>query len=272
MIESIRKCALPRIKTLSSLLLILLIVTGCDSEQPVDTSMQDCYNHYKAESYKVAIETCGAASEQGYSQANWLLAQIYRFGLSRDGAQPEKAFDYYLRAAEQSHPQAMREVGNAYLYAYGVKEDFQQARQWLLKAAKSSDSVAAFSLGYIYFEGKGVKKDIGSAVNWFMSAASGEHAMSINNLSWIYATSEQPAYFSPKKAAYWLKKLEPRLLEIPMFLDTKAAVLAAQGEFQQAIEIQNLAISKLPEDTPESEMLEYQKHLESYQAKQRWKE
>jgi uncharacterized protein len=249
-----------------------ILLTGCSNDEQLETSMQDCYNHYKANSYKVALESCSLAAELGEPQASWLLAQIYRFGLSKQGENPQKAFEYYLKAANQYHPEAMREVGNAYLYAYGIGEDFQLAQQWLIKANKLNDSIAAFSLGYIYYQGKGVKKDLGSAINWFMKAASDNHAMSINNLAWIYATTNQPAYFSAKKAQYWLAKMQPRLFEVPMFLDTKAAVYAAQNDFVKALEFQNQAIAKLPEDTPENEILEYQKHLESYQAKQRWQE
>ncbi len=262
-------------QTLSKILAVLVsstLISACSDEQPLATPMQDCYNHYKAESYLVAIESCNIAANTGEPHAHWLLAQIYRFGLSSQGELPEKAFQHYLKAANQSHSQSMREVGNAYLYAYGVETDFQQAHQWLLKASKQGDSVAAFSLGHIYYEGKGREKDIGSAINWYMIAASADHAMSINNLAWIYATSEEPAYFSAKKANYWLNKMQAGLFEVPMFLDTKAAVLAAQNEYAEAVEVQNLAISKLPENTPETEMLEFQKHLEAYQANQRWKE
>lgn len=249
-----------------------MVISSCSDEQPIETSMENCYNHYKAESYLVAIESCNTAAQAGESHAHWLLAQIYRFGLSGQGELAEKAFQHYLDAAKQSHSQSMREVGNAYLYAYGVEADFQQAHQWLLKASKKGDSIAAFSLGHIYFEGKGRDKDIGAAINWYMIAASANHAMSINNLAWIYATSTEPAYFSAKKANYWLNKMQARLFEVPMFLDTKAAVLAAQSEYNEAIEVQNLAISKLPESTPETEMIEFQKHLEAYQTNQRWKE
>ena len=262
-------------QTLKKILIVLassLVISACSDETPQESPMQDCYNHYKAESYIVAISSCNIAAEAGNPQAHWLLAQIFRFALSNQGELPEKAFQHYLSAAEQSHVKAMREVGNAYLYAYGVETDYLKAHQWLLKAAKLGDPVAAFSLGYIYFEGKGRDKDVGSAINWYMISASNDHAMSINNLAWIYATSTEPAYFSAKKAKYWLGKMQSRLFEVPMFLDTKAAVLAAQKEYAEAVKVQNLAISKLPETTSETEMLEFQKHLEAYQANQRWKE
>jgi len=256
----------------SFLLLFFLLMSGCSNEEPAVTHLDDCYNHYKAESYLVATQSCELAAEDGEAQAQWLLGQIYRFALLKERDNPEEAIHWYLKAAEQGHVSAMREVGNAYLFGYGIEVDFDKAHLWLLRAAKKEDSVAAFSIGSLYFEGKGRTKDTGSAINWFKRAAVKKHAMGINNLAWIYATSLESAYNSPKKASYWLSKMDDKLFEIPMFLDTKAAVLAAQSEYKEAVSIQNIAISKLPEDIPESEMLEYQKHLERYLNNQPWKE
>lgn len=253
-------------------LAFLVALSGCQPNEPEVTHLENCVNHYKAESYRVASQSCELAAQQGESHAQWLLAQIYRFGLLKAGENPEKAFSWYLKAAEQGHIAAMREVGSGYLYGAGVEENYQLAHRWLSKSAKQGDSIAAFALGYMYFEGKGRDQDVGSAINWFKRAAVENHAMSMNNLAWIFATSSNKAYQSTKKANYWIKKMNEKMFEVPMFLDTKAAVLASQSEFQEAIKIQNLAISKLPDDTPESEMLEYQKHLESYLQNKPWKE
>ena len=251
---------------------VSLLMVSCSKEPPELTDLEDCFNHYQAESYLVAEESCQLAADEGESQAQWLLANIYRFDLLKNGEDLENAFHWYLKAAQHGHVAAMREVGNAYLYEYGVSLNLEQAQIWLNKAAKQDDSIAAFSLGYMYLDGKGRDKDIGSAINWFKRAAVQNHAMSINNLTWIYATSDNPAFFSAKKATYWLGKMDKTLFDVPMFLDTKAAVVAAQGDFEQAINLQNSAIALLASDTPESEMLEFQKHLEQYEKGQPWKE
>ncbi|MBV1910741.1 MAG: sel1 repeat family protein [Kangiellaceae bacterium] len=252
---------------------ITFVLVGCSQDQRVPSDMEDCYNHYKAESYLVALEACEFAAAAGEAHAQWLLGQMFRFGLlQKEGEKPEKAFDWYLMAAKQGHVAAMREVGIAYLYENGVSLSYKDAHIWLLKSANQNDTVATFTMGYMFFEGKGREKDLGAAISWFKRSAASQHAMSINNLAWIYATSDEPAYSSIKKAKFWLNKMESKLFEVPMFIDTKAAVMAAQEKFELAVTLQNEAIAKLPDDISESELLEYQQHLESYLIQQPWKE
>jgi TPR repeat protein len=153
------------------------------------TSLDNCYSHFQAESYKVASEECKIAANEGNVDAQWLLAQIYRHGLLDGDSDLKDAFFWYQMAADEGHVESMREVGLAYLYGEGKDENFELAYQWLKKAANKQDTTAEFSIGILFFEGKGKKKDIGSAINWFKRAAVKKHVMSINNLAWIFATS-----------------------------------------------------------------------------------
>jgi len=249
-----------------------LFLSGCTDKEAEVKQVDYCLNHYRAKSYKVALKECQIAAEQGSSQALWLMANFYRFDLLDEGVDLTEAFNWYLKAAKKGHTPAMREVGIALLYANGVSEDLDSAYTWLMKAAKQQDARAEFSVGIIFFEGKGRTKDLGSAVNWFKRAATQKHTMSINNLAWVFATSTNKAFNSPKKAKFWIEKMEKQFFEVPMFLDTKAAVMAAQKNFKEAIKLQNSAIAKLSQETPENELLEYQKHLESYLKEEAWNE
>lgn len=247
-------------------------LSACSDKEEELTQIETCVNHYRAESYKAAEQECELAAEQDSAKAEWLLANIYRFNLLEERVDLVKAFQWYLAAAKHGHTDAMREVGQAYLFASGVEEDLEQAHFWLLKAANKFDAEAQFSMGVLFLEGKGQKKDLGSAVSWFKRAASQSHTMSINNLAWVFATSKNNAYNSPKKANYWITRLDDEHLKVSMFLDTQAAVFAALHQFEKAIELQNSAISQLPQETTESDLLEYQKHLESYQQGEAWYE
>lgn len=254
------------------MLLLLSVTTACSDKEEEITQLDNCLNHYRAESYLVAKTECKIAAEQGVAEAQWLMAHIYRFDLLAEGKDLEQAFQWYLQAAEQGHIAAMREVGLSYQYETGVVQDFDKAYYWLSKAAKKRDTSAEFAIGFLFFDGKGRDKDVASAISWYKRAAMKGHDMSINNLAWIFSTSKNAAFNNPKKASYWASKMDDELLQIAMFLDTKAAVMASQQDFEQAIKLQNLAISKLPEETPEKELLEYQKHLESYQHGEAWYE
>lgn len=261
-----------RIWLRSSLVWSLILVVSCSDKQESVTQIQTCINHYQAESYIVAYKECLIAAQQGSRQAKWLIAHIYRYDLMGKGDAPEKAFEWYLKAAEQGHVAAMREVGQSYLYENGVELDYQQAHRWLMKSASKQDVEAEFSVGLMFFEGLGRAKDIGSAISWFKKSANKQHNMSINNLAWIFSTSENTAFFRPKKAKFWIKRLDQSSLNVAMFLDTKAAVMAASELFEQAVELQNQAIAKLPVDTSEEELLEFQKHLDSYIQGKAWHE
>jgi len=249
-----------------------LLISACSDKEEIRSQLEICQSHYKAESYLVASQECQIAAEQGIVEAQWILGHIYRYNFLQQGEELDQAFNWYLLAAEQGHTGAMREVGNAYLLEIGTSQDYSKAYYWLIKAAKNHDILSKFTIGTMFYEGKGRDKDIASAINWFKRAANENHPMSINNLAWIFATSKNKAFFNPKKANYWISKLDSRLLTVPMFLDTQAAVKAAQNDFEKAVELQNQAIGSLSADISEEDLLEFQKHLESYQREEIWRE
>lgn len=254
-----------------------LALSGCgEQEKQKNELWQTCYSHYRAESYLVAKETCQHASDKGIVGAQWLLGHIYYYDLASQSTTREQGFNFYLKAAENEWPEAQTFVGESYMYADGVAEDFEKAFFWLNKAARFQDPNAEFAIGMLFYDGKGREKDISSAIAWFKKAAEKQHLMSINNLAWIYATSEHQAFRNIDKALYWVKALEPFLRNISqqdsIFLDTKAAVMALSNNFETAISLQNQAISLLPEDVEEARLIEYQKHLEAYKSNQAWLE
>jgi len=280
-------------------LLTVLLVASCADKEQEYTQLETCVNHYQAESYQVARKECEIAAEQGSSHAQWLMANLYRYELIKDGVDLDAAFNWYLRAAENGHIAAMREVGQAFMYGEGAIKDFEKAHTWLKKAAESRDTEAEFSVGVLFFEGWGRKKDIGAAISWFKRAASQDHNMSINNLAWIFATSKTAAYFKPKRAKIWIEKLDKKLntnltktqdtldenssdgvdskskVELDnssIFLDTKAAVMAANQDFEQAIKFQNQAIAQLPPETSEEQLNIFQQHLDHYLQGKDWRE
>jgi TPR repeat protein len=255
-----------------TLIAFAVFFTACSDKHETLTQLQTCVNHYQAESYQVAKQECQLAAAQGASKAQWLMAHLYRYDLLSEGQDQEVAFKWYLVAAGNGHVGAMREVGQAYMYEQGVAQDYQQAHSWLMKAAKNQDAEAEFYVGILFFEGMGRSKDIGSAINWFKRAAIKNHTMSINNLAWVFATSRNAAFNNPKKAKFWIAKLDEKLLEVPMFLDTKAAVMAADEKFELAIKLQNQAIAKLPAETSEQQLMEFQKHLDNYLQGKAWHE
>lgn len=254
-----------------------LLLTACNQKPPIEHQLWlDCANHYRAESYQVARLTCTQAADAGFVRAAWLLGHIYYYDLNNQGNSREQGFDWYLRAAEGGWIEAQTYVGESYMYADGVQQDFTQAFHWLNKAALSHDPNAEFALGMLFFDGKGRAKDISSAIAWFKKSANKQHLMSINNLAWIHATSQHKAFRDVRQAIFWAEKLALTSAgnnqQSSIFLDTQAAAHALAKEFELAINLQNQAISYLPDTVEEDRLLEFQQHLEAYQNSKAWLE
>ncbi len=150
---SMRQIIISKFRMGIALLVLSGLLTACSDKQVEITQLQTCVNHYQAESYQVAFKQCQIAAEQGSSKAQWLLAHIYRYDLLGNGEDEEQAFKWYLKAAENGHVAAKREVGQSYMYETGVVQDYAKAHSWLMKAAKSHDAEAEFSVGILFFEG-----------------------------------------------------------------------------------------------------------------------
>ena len=257
-------------------LVLLLVLTGCLEDKPDGVGIwQDCYNHYRAKSYRVATASCEESFQTGSVHAAWLLGHLYYYDLAGEGASKKQGFKWYLKAAEMGWPEAQTFVGESFMYADGANEDFEKAYYWLSKAAQFHDANAEFAIGMLFYEGKGRAQDISTAISWFKKAANKKHVMSINNLTWIFATSPHKAFRNAELALEWANKLDTELLnnrELSTFLDTKAAAYALAENFEQAINFQTRAIDLLPNNVGEKRLFDFQKHLESYQSNRPWQD
>ena len=265
-----------RIVRFTGLLVLASGLWSCEDDREIKLSLfQDCYNHYRAESYKVASRTCLVAAEYGIARAQWLLANIYYYDLAQIESTRAQAFEWFVRAADNGLPEAQTFVGESYLYADGVDEDFVKAFNYLNKAAKLQDPQAEYAIAMMFYNGQGRTKDVSAAISWLKKAASKQHSMSINNLAWLYATNKSQSFRNAKKAMFWAQKLmlDPRYPENDStFLDTKAAAYALAGNFGEAIKLQNQAIEALPDDIEEETLVEFQQRLETYQSESAWVE
>ena len=73
---------------------------------------------------------------------------LLHLGLSWEDTDPERAFSFYLRAAEQAHPSAMAECG-ASLFATHLDE----AMHWYREAASRGEVMALFNLALMAYHG-----------------------------------------------------------------------------------------------------------------------
>ena len=69
------------------------------------------------------------------------------------------------------HPVLQHNIGIAYYFGRGVKQDYSQAYNWIRKAAEQGDANAQYCLGALYSAGEGVDRDEVEAAAWLRKAA-----------------------------------------------------------------------------------------------------
>lgn len=69
-----------------------------------------------------------------------------------------KAFDCFIKAADEENPDTFFCVGNCYLNGLGVDKNEKAAADWFKKAAEMGEPDAMFHLAWMYQEGVGVEK------------------------------------------------------------------------------------------------------------------
>lgn len=116
------------------------------------------------------------------------LGQLYM-----DEGNFSSAFDWFKKAADQGHTKAQCNVGRMYLDGNGVEQDNDLAIQYFHKAADGGDAEVQHSLGCMYFIGQGVEMDKDKAFQLFCSAAKQNHRQSINRLVKAASCGFQPA-------------------------------------------------------------------------------
>jgi len=84
---------------------------------------------------------------------------------------PPKAFQEYMKAAEQGDAEAQHSLGLMYANGQGVTQDYKEAVKWYAKAAEKGLAGAQFSLGFAYYLGQGVPQDYKETVKWYTKAA-----------------------------------------------------------------------------------------------------
>lgn len=81
-----------------------------------------------------------ALADGGDANAQWMMGQGY---LSPPDADPAAAFQWFLRAADQGHGLAQRDLGFLYEAGWGVEQSLQEAYFWYSLAALHDSGRAA---------------------------------------------------------------------------------------------------------------------------------
>jgi TPR repeat protein len=127
------------------------------------------------------------------------------------------------------------------------------------KSADQNLAAGQLGLGVLYENGDGVPQDAIVAAKWYQKAVDQDNAQAMNNLALLMVTSKNTAVRNPQQAIVLATKAVAAGSN-PDYLDTLAAAYFANGQTDKAIETEQKAIARSPDNEA------YQKALQGYMA------
>lgn len=213
------------------------------------------------------------AAELNNVDALLRLAWMYALG-ERVEEDRERSERYFLRAA-------LRDEGAKVQYAqFLTVPDFgltlnKQALKWLREVAKNDNAEAMLLLGNLYARGTHVNKRVRRARAWLKRAAEAapDDANLVNEVAWTLTVSHIRRLRDERYALKIMGRVmtdENNAARLnPAYLDTWAAAYAANGDFERAIAVQQMAIEQArSNDDPNGDLPILREHLDAFRAKQ----
>ena len=102
------------------------------------------------------------------------VESMKRVGMIYDRVRPtnrERAFEWYMKAANTGDTEAEFIIGNRYRKGTGCKKDYAKAAEWFTRAAEKDHAEAQYKLAFLYEKGYGVAKDWAKADQLYARAA-----------------------------------------------------------------------------------------------------
>ncbi|MEN3943555.1 tetratricopeptide repeat protein [Prosthecobacter sp. SYSU 5D2] len=192
------------------------------------------------------------SAENGFAPAQHAVAMAYDLGKGVK-LNAEKATEWLEKSAEQNHAPAQTALAAKYERGVGTDKSPAKAALFYLRAAQQDFVPAMSRLANLYYTGIGVPVDFRRAGAWYQRAARSEDPWAANNLAWFLSTCPDESLHNGEQAV----QLASRALRIMdeageeqryEMIDTKAACLARNGEYLEAVLWQKKALALLPED------------------------
>jgi uncharacterized protein len=205
-----------------------------------------------------AVKWLRKAADQDSALAERYLAEMYFKGRGV-AADNEQSAKWLRMAAEQGDAQSQYNLGVLYTQGLGVPRNLKDAANWMHKAAEQSLAAGEMGLGAAYENGDGVPPDPVEAAKWYQRAVDQNYVPAMNSLALLLATTTKSTVRNPKQAI----ALATRAVagkNNPDYLDTLAVAYFADGQTDMAIETEQKALARNPENDT------YKKALEKYLA------
>jgi len=152
----------------------------------------------------VAVEKMRQAAIKGDADAQYVRGKMYQSGVG-EKYDIKEAKKWYLRAAEQGHPEALYRIAMSYMTDPSLSKDQKdkESAKWMLKAAEHSHPFGQGMLGIMYLHGEGVPRDSTEAVRWLTKSAEQGIASAQGMLGDIFAYGRGGASIDVAAAYKW---------------------------------------------------------------------
>lgn len=226
------------------------------------------------------------AADLGHANAQYHLGLSLINGIPGDEGEEEDrrqadGVAWVKQAALRQHGVAQYLLGLMYRGGEVVPKAEKEAFRWFRAAVSNDFWPAEYQLGWMYGQGKGVAKSDEEAARWYQKGADRDEPGALNDLAWLFATSKNAKLHDGKKAVLLAERACSLQGDYHAFVDTLAAALARDGQFDKAVEIQKRAIilmeQQLGQDGIDDDQVPelrkgFQQRLELYEQKKPFEE
>jgi TPR repeat protein len=225
--------------------------------------------HYGEENLDAGIPLLERAARLDHSDAILYLAHLHAAG-ERVVQSNELAANHYVRAAELDNRRALGAYARFLVADQTIAAD-PRVLGWLQQYADQEDAEAMLLIGNLHARGIIGAQDIRAALRSYRRAvkANPRDANIVNEVAWTLVVSDIQALQEPRYAKRIMDDVMTEDADArgrPEYLDTWAAVHAANGDFDRAVELQEQALARARELNRTDVLEVLETHLEKFRA------
>jgi hypothetical protein len=100
------------------------------------------------------------------------IGKMHCYGLGTE-QNYEKAFEWFLKSAQEGNKFAQYSLANLYYYGNGAEKNLKEAFGWYMRSAKQGQPYASYAVAQMYSKGEYVEHDEKTAQEYYNQALSG---------------------------------------------------------------------------------------------------
>ncbi|MDA1075380.1 MAG: tetratricopeptide repeat protein [Proteobacteria bacterium] len=217
-----------------------------------------------------AIPLLKQAGDLDHSESLLYLGHLYYAG-DKVEQSLSSAEAYFVRSAELDNQQAQLSYARYLMREKDNAAGDERIIDWLTALADEDDPQAMLLLGNLYARGVSTQQSTRRAISWYKNAVKTAPVDPdvVNEVAWTMAVSDVRKL---RNARYAQKIMDNMMNEdadarqSPEYLDTWAATYAGTGDFEEALRLQNEALSQATKANREDVIDVLKDHLSSFEA------